>query len=148
MSKHYDVAVLGAGLGALASAALLARRGWRVLLLGQGWRPEAYEYDGIRLLRRPFVFDAGTSPAWTRIATRRGADRPLARGPAALSRLSRGRRSPRPVREPHDGPARRRARPPSRPLDARDRSSGSRRAKADGPPARPDRGSRRRGPPG
>jgi phytoene dehydrogenase-like protein len=38
MAKHYDVAVLGAGIGALTAAALLARRSWRVLVLGQGWR--------------------------------------------------------------------------------------------------------------
>ena len=39
MAKHYDVVVLGAGIGALTAAALLARRSWRVLVLGQGWRP-------------------------------------------------------------------------------------------------------------
>ena len=33
MSKHYDVVVLGAGVSALAAAALLARRSWRVLNL-------------------------------------------------------------------------------------------------------------------
>jgi len=42
MAKHYDVAVLGTGLGALAAAALLARRSWRVLVLGQGFRPATY----------------------------------------------------------------------------------------------------------
>ena len=59
MSKHYDVAVLGAGIGALAAAALLARRSWRVLVLGQGWRPPTYQYDGVTLARRPFTFLAG-----------------------------------------------------------------------------------------
>jgi phytoene dehydrogenase-like protein len=67
MSKHYDVAVLGAGIGALTTAALLARRSWRVLLLGQGWRPPKYEYDGVTLARRPFTFLAGSSPAWARV---------------------------------------------------------------------------------
>ncbi|HLK40255.1 MAG TPA: NAD(P)-binding protein [Polyangiaceae bacterium] len=67
MSKHYDVAILGAGLGALAAAALLARRSWRVLLLGQGWRPPAYQFDGVTLARRPFTFLAGSSPTWTRV---------------------------------------------------------------------------------
>ena len=67
MSKHYDVAVLGAGIGALTTAALLARRSWRVLVLGQGWRPPTYHYDGIALARRPFTFLAGSSPAWARV---------------------------------------------------------------------------------
>ena len=67
MSKHYDVAVLGAGLGALSTAALLARRSWRVLVLGQGWRPSTYQYDGVTLARRPFTFLAGSSPAWGRV---------------------------------------------------------------------------------
>jgi putative NAD(P)-binding protein len=67
VSKHYDVAILGAGIGALTTAALLARRSWRVLLLGQGWRPPAYQYEGVTLLRRPFAFIAGSSPAWTRV---------------------------------------------------------------------------------
>jgi glycine/D-amino acid oxidase-like deaminating enzyme len=67
MSKHYDVAILGAGIGALAAAALLARRSWRVLLLGQGWRSPTYQYDGVTLARRPFSFLAGSSPAWSRV---------------------------------------------------------------------------------
>jgi phytoene dehydrogenase-like protein len=67
MSKHYDVAVLGAGIGALTTAALLARRSWRVVVLGQGWRPPTYSYDGLRLARRPFTFLAGSSPAWSRV---------------------------------------------------------------------------------
>jgi glycine/D-amino acid oxidase-like deaminating enzyme len=67
MSKHYDVAILGAGIGALTTAALLARRSWRVLVLGQGWRPATYAYDGVKLARRPFTFLAGSSPAWGRV---------------------------------------------------------------------------------
>ncbi len=67
MSKHYDVAVLGAGIGALTAAALLARRSWRVLVLGQGWRPPTYQYDGVTLARRPFAFLSGSSPAWSRV---------------------------------------------------------------------------------
>jgi glycine/D-amino acid oxidase-like deaminating enzyme len=67
MSKHYDVAILGAGIGALTTAALLARRSWRVIVLGQGWRPPVYVYDGIALARRPFTFLAGSSPAWGRV---------------------------------------------------------------------------------
>jgi glycine/D-amino acid oxidase-like deaminating enzyme len=67
MKRHYDVAVLGAGIGALACAALLARRSWRVLVLGQGHRPASYAHDGVSLARRPFTLLAGASPAWTRV---------------------------------------------------------------------------------
>ncbi len=67
MSKHYDVAILGAGIGALTAAALLARRSWRVLVLGQGSRPPTYQYDGVTLARRPFAFLSGSSPAWSRV---------------------------------------------------------------------------------
>lgn len=67
MSKHYDVVVLGAGIGALSAAALLARRSWRVLVLGQGHRPAQYSFEGAPLARRPFTFLAASSPVWTRI---------------------------------------------------------------------------------
>ena len=67
MAKHYDVAILGTGVGALATAALLARRSWRVVVLGHGHRPAAYTYDGVVLARRAFTFLAAASPAWTRI---------------------------------------------------------------------------------
>jgi hypothetical protein len=67
MAKHYDVVVLGAGIGALTTAALLSRRSWRVLVLGQGWRPSTYQYDGVTLARRPFTFLAGSSPLWSRL---------------------------------------------------------------------------------
>src|SRR5689334_20342601 len=67
MSKHYDVVVLGVSVGALAAAALLARRSWRVLVLGHGQRPPMYQYDGMSLARRPFTLLANASPAWGRI---------------------------------------------------------------------------------
>jgi glycine/D-amino acid oxidase-like deaminating enzyme len=67
MSKHYDVVVLGAGIGALATAALLARRSWRVLVLGHGYKPPQYSYGGLPLARRPFTWLAGSSPAWARV---------------------------------------------------------------------------------
>jgi phytoene dehydrogenase-like protein len=67
MAKHYDVVVLGAGIGALSAAALLARRSWRVLVLGQGHHAATYSFDGLPLARRSFNFLASASPAWGRV---------------------------------------------------------------------------------
>ncbi len=66
-ARHFDVVVLGRSLGALTAAALLARRDFRVLLLGQGERPPSYEYEGFRLKRRAFALLFGSSPVWSRI---------------------------------------------------------------------------------
>lgn len=65
-SRHYDVIVLGRSLGALFAAALLARRDFRVLLLGQGQRAQLYRYEGRVLARRPFTFLAASSPVFKR----------------------------------------------------------------------------------
>jgi phytoene dehydrogenase-like protein len=66
-SQHFDVVVLGSGLGALTAASLLARRSWRVLVLGQGFRKATYGYEGHSFARRPFTFLAASSPAWRRV---------------------------------------------------------------------------------
>ncbi|HRG99351.1 MAG TPA: phytoene dehydrogenase [Polyangiaceae bacterium] len=66
MNKHYDVVVLGMGLGPLLTAALLSRRSWRVLVLGQAERPPSYSFDGIPLSRRAFTLLFGASPVWLR----------------------------------------------------------------------------------
>ena len=66
-TRHYDVVVLGMRLGALATAALLARRDFRVLVLGHGARPATYRYDGVPLRRRTFAHIAAPSPAWRRV---------------------------------------------------------------------------------
>jgi phytoene dehydrogenase-like protein len=56
MHKHHDVIVIGAGLGGLLAAAILTRRGRRVLVLERaaevGGRLRSYEIDG-------YVIDAG-----------------------------------------------------------------------------------------
>ncbi len=66
MSKHYDVVVLGTGLGPLVTAALLSRRSWRVLVVGQGARPPSYAFEDIPLARRAFTLLFGASPVWLR----------------------------------------------------------------------------------
>jgi phytoene dehydrogenase-like protein len=66
-SRHYDVVVLGRSLGALAAAALLARRDFRVLLLGQGQRAQSYRFEDHVLCRRAFTLLSGSSPTWKRI---------------------------------------------------------------------------------
>jgi phytoene dehydrogenase-like protein len=66
-SRHYDVVVLGRSLGALAAAAVLARRDFRVLLLGQGQRAQTYRFEDHVLCRRAFTLLSGSSPTWRRI---------------------------------------------------------------------------------
>lgn len=65
--KFYDVVVLGRSLGALVVAALLARRDFRVLVLGQGARPPTYEFERHRLHRHAFTLLPIASPAWKRV---------------------------------------------------------------------------------
>jgi phytoene dehydrogenase-like protein len=67
MHKHYDVVVLGRSLGALAAAALLARRDFTVLVVGQGGRPPSYQVGDRALLRRAFTLLAASSPVWRRM---------------------------------------------------------------------------------
>ncbi|MEO7327342.1 MAG: phytoene dehydrogenase [Minicystis sp.] len=66
-SKHFDVVVLGRSIGALTAAALLARRDFTVLLLGQGERPSTYRLDKRTLLRRAFTLLSATSPTWRKV---------------------------------------------------------------------------------
>jgi phytoene dehydrogenase-like protein len=65
--KYYDVAVLGRSLGALAAAALLARRDFRVLVLGQGARASSYRLGQYVLRRGAFSMLFAASPTWKRI---------------------------------------------------------------------------------
>lgn len=65
--RHFDVVVLGRSLGALASAALLARRDFSVLVLGQQRRPATYHFERFTLKRRTFSLLFHRSPVWQRI---------------------------------------------------------------------------------
>jgi len=66
-ARHYDVVVLGRSLGALSAAAILARRDFRVLLLGQGQRPPTYSFEEYPLKRRAFTLLFSASPVWRRM---------------------------------------------------------------------------------
>lgn len=66
-TRYYDVIVLGRSLGALAAAVLLARRDFRVLVLGHDARPCDYRFDRFRFRRRAFTWLAGASPPWLRL---------------------------------------------------------------------------------
>ena len=66
-TKHFDVIVLGRSIGALTAAALLARRDFTVLVLGQGERASTYRIDQRTLLRRSFSLLATTAPTWRKV---------------------------------------------------------------------------------
>jgi phytoene dehydrogenase-like protein len=66
-TRYFDVIVLGRSLGALAAAALLARRDFRVLVLGQGERPCGYQFEGLPFQRRSFSMLFSTTPPWKRL---------------------------------------------------------------------------------
>ncbi|HEX2880327.1 MAG TPA: phytoene dehydrogenase [Polyangiaceae bacterium] len=66
-ARHYDVVVLGRSLGALTTAALLARREFRVLLLGQASLAASYRVERHRLMRRSFTFLCAQSPVWRKV---------------------------------------------------------------------------------
>jgi hypothetical protein len=65
--RHFDVVVLGRSLGCLSAAALLARRDFRVLVLGHGSLPASYAWQNRRIARRPFSLLFGETPVWRRI---------------------------------------------------------------------------------
>jgi phytoene dehydrogenase-like protein len=66
-TKHFDVIVLGRSIGALTAAAVLARRDFTVLLLGQGERASTYRLDRHTLLRRGFTLLSATTPTWRKV---------------------------------------------------------------------------------
>lgn len=65
--RFFDVVVLGMRPGAIACAALLARRDFRVLVLGDGHLRSTYRYEGLPLRRRTFAHLAAPSPAYRRV---------------------------------------------------------------------------------
>jgi phytoene dehydrogenase-like protein len=65
--SFYDVVVVGSRLGAIVAASLLAKRGFRVLVIGQNSLGASYELDGMTLPRAPFSFLAAHSPVARRI---------------------------------------------------------------------------------
>ena len=67
-SRYYDVVVVGTELGPLAAGALLAHRGFRVLVAGQGSPTDGYDCWGYRFCRRPFRLPAADAPILRRIA--------------------------------------------------------------------------------
>jgi len=66
-STYYDAVVMGMELGPLTAGALLARRGFRVLVVGQGGACERYPCFGYTFTRRPFLITAPASPAIRRV---------------------------------------------------------------------------------
>lgn len=66
-TRYFDVIVLGRSIGALSAAALLARRDFRVLLLGQGAKSCSYAFEGFSFRRRAFSMLVSVTPPWKRI---------------------------------------------------------------------------------
>ena len=71
-ARYYDVVILGADLAPLSCAALLAKRGFRVLLLGQDDPDPSYSIDTLRLPQRPFHHAFGHTPVSQRVITELG----------------------------------------------------------------------------
>ncbi|MCX7808257.1 MAG: hypothetical protein N2515_06595, partial [Deltaproteobacteria bacterium] len=67
MRSHYEVIVIGAELPALFAGALLAKRGYRVLVIQHDTLEEAYSVGELRLPRNPWFFVAAETPIAKRI---------------------------------------------------------------------------------
>ncbi|MCP4606281.1 MAG: hypothetical protein GY847_38185 [Proteobacteria bacterium] len=66
-TNYYDVVVMGMELGPLAAGALLARRGFRVLVVGQSDPTDRYLCFNHMFTKRPFLFTSAGSPAVRRV---------------------------------------------------------------------------------
>ncbi|HEX4351815.1 MAG TPA: hypothetical protein VHZ95_02855 [Polyangiales bacterium] len=66
-TRYYDVVVLGGDLAPLTCAALLAKRGFRVLLLGQDQTDPTYQVGKFALPRRLSQYAFGHSPVSQRV---------------------------------------------------------------------------------
>lgn len=64
--SFYEVVVVGGSLAAMTTGALLARRGFRVAVLGHGARPHTYEYEGLTLRREFGCVNFLEAPAFRR----------------------------------------------------------------------------------
>ncbi len=64
---YYDVVVMGMELGPLTAGALLAKRGFRVLVVGQEGARDRYSCFNYRFSKRPFVLTGAASPVFTRV---------------------------------------------------------------------------------
>jgi phytoene dehydrogenase-like protein len=83
-ARYYDAVILGLDVAPLACGALLAKRGFRVLVLGQEQAPPEYRVGNHRLPARPFTFTAARSPLTARVFGELGLSQNLRRMSSAL----------------------------------------------------------------
>jgi hypothetical protein len=83
-TNFYDVIIIGSELGGLAAAALVARRGYRVLVLGEAALPQSYHLGPFTLPRSPFAFAGLVSPAVRKVLGELGLAQILRRKLTAL----------------------------------------------------------------
>ncbi|MET0390616.1 MAG: FAD-dependent oxidoreductase [Polyangiales bacterium] len=83
-ARYYDVVVLGADLAPLTCAALLAKRGFRVLVLGQDEPAPTYQVGPFKLPQRPSQLAFGQTPVSQRVIVELGLG-PTLRRPADAS---------------------------------------------------------------
>jgi phytoene dehydrogenase-like protein len=69
---YYDVVVMGMELGPLVAGALLAKRGFRVLVVGQNGARDRYPCLGYQFALRPFALTGTESPVFTRVVDELG----------------------------------------------------------------------------
>jgi phytoene dehydrogenase-like protein len=68
-TNYYDAVVIGVETGPLTAGALLARRGFRVLVVGQNAPTDRYDCLGYQFVRRPFMLTSFDSPACRRVVS-------------------------------------------------------------------------------